>query len=242
LKKLFVLTVIGLSLAGFARADIYIKSNTHTDAVSMMGQSRPASDVTTEQWLGDGVMASKMGDRATLVNLKTNKIYIINNADKTYVEGDLPLDFSKLLPPQMAGMMGGMKMTVTVTPNGQTKQIGQWACTGYDAAMTMMGMPMKMAIWATKDVPFDFKSFMSKMYVNLLKSQMMMDDDAAKEMMKVDGFWVATDMTMNMMGAKSHVSTEVTEIAQKPAPAGTYDLPAGYQKTDTLSMKDLQKR
>ena len=45
-----------------------------------------------------------------------------------------------------------------------------------------------------------------------------------------------------MMGAKIHTTTEVVEMVQKPAPAGTYEPPAGYTKRATLSMQDLQRR
>jgi hypothetical protein len=44
-------------------------------------------------------------------------------------------------------------------------------------------------------------------------------------------------MTMNMMGANMRVTTEVVEVSQKPAPAGTYSVPVGYKKQDKLTIK-----
>jgi hypothetical protein len=142
----------------------------------------------------------------------------------------------------MAQMMSQMmKMTVTVTPNGQTKTIGQWKCSGYDVALNMMMMPMKMSVWASTDVPFDVAKF-QKLYTNVLKAQLRLDDAAVTEMMKVKGYWIATEMNAEIMGAKMHNTTEVVEITNKTAPASVYAVPAGYTKKDKLSMQDMQNR
>jgi hypothetical protein len=242
MKKLFALVLIILALAAFSMADIYIKSKAHTDPVSMMGQSRPATDTITEQWIGDDVFASVSEKISTIVDLKKNLMNMIYPQDKTYIEATLPLDMSKLLPQEMAAMASMMKVTVTVAPNGQTKKVGQWNCAGYDVAMTMMGMPMKMMVWATSDVPFDMDKYMEKMYGNVIKAQMMLDDAAILEMKKVKGFWIASEMNMEMMGQKMHTTTEVVEISKKSAPAGTYSVPAGYTKQDKLSMKQMQQK
>jgi len=140
-------------------------------------------------------------------------------------------------------MMGMMKATVTVTPNGQTKQVGQWKCVGYDAAINMMMMPMHITIWATKDVPFDPKKLMEKGYGQLLRAQSAYLDEASiKEFMKIEGFQVASETTMEMMGNKMHTTQEVVEIVKKTPPAGVYTVPAGYTKNDKLSPQDMQKR
>jgi hypothetical protein len=242
MKKLLTAVFILLVAAAWASADIYIKSKTHTDAISMMGQNKPASDTFSEQWIGDDQFANITDRMTTIIDLKRNVFDMINNQSKTYVETTLPLDMSKLLPPEMSAMAGMMKASVTVTPNGQTKKIGQWNCTGYDVTMTMMMMPIKMTVWASTDVPFDATKYLTKMYGNVLKAQMRLDDKAVQEMQKVKGFWIATDTTMEMMGQKMHTSMEVVEISQKTPPPGTYSVPAGYTKQDKLSVKDMQQK
>jgi hypothetical protein len=67
-----------------------------------------------------------------------------------------------------------------------------------------------------------------------------MDDAAIAELMKVNGYQVASEMTMDMMGSKLKVNSQVVEIAQKPAPAGIYAVPAGYTKKATLSLEDMR--
>ena len=241
MKKMSVLLSLLLVLSVFAGADVYIKSKSHTDAMSIMGQSQPAKDETIEQWIGDDQFAYIGSEMNSIVDLKKNVMYLISHQDKSYVEAQLPLDFSKLLPPEMAQMAGMMKMTVTVAPNGQTKQIGQWKCSGYDANIQMMMMPMKMTVWASTDVPMDMEKF-SKIYANVIKAQMRLDDAAMQEMMKIKGYWIATETTGEMMGAKMRMATEVIEMTKKSPDASVYKVPAGYTKKDTLSMEAFQRR
>ena len=134
-----------------------------------------------------------------------------------------------------------MKMTVTAAANGQTKTIGQWKCAGYDVTINMMMMPMKMAVWASTDVPFDVAKFQN-LYMNVMKAQMRLDDASVKEMMKVKGYWIASETSMEMMGTKMRTTTEVIEITKKAAPATVYSVPAGYAKKDKLSMQDMQNQ
>jgi len=241
MKKLSVLLSFLLVFAAFAGADVYVKSKSHSDAFSVMGQTQPAKDQTVEQWIGDDKFAYIGENMSSIVDLKKNMMYIVTHNDKSYVEAELPLDYMKLVPKEMAAMMGSMmKMTVTVSPNGQTKTIGQWKCSGYDVSIQMMNMPIKMAVWASTDVPVDMDKF-SSLYGNVLKAQLRLDDAAMKEMMKVKGFWIATEITAEVMGAKARSTTEVIEMSKKNPPAGVYSVPADYTKRETLSMEALQQ-
>jgi hypothetical protein len=242
MKKLSIVLCFLLVLSVIASADVYIKSKTHTDAFAMMGQSQPAKDETTEQWLGDGKFATIMPAFSIIVDTKKNMLYWINNQSKSYVESPLPFDFTKLVDAQTAQMITQMmEMTVTVTPNGQTKTIGQWKCTGYDVSLNMKMMPMKMSVWASTDVPFDVDQFM-KLYTNVIKATMRLDDAGVQELMKVKGYWIATEINAEIMGTKMHTTSEVIEISKKTPPASIYSVPADYTKKDKLSMQDMQQR
>lgn len=238
MKKVLFAVITVLALGVLLSADVYIKTNVHTDAFAMMGQNQPAKDEVMEQWVGNNQLVNKTGDKIMIMDMNKNMMYIVNPKDKSYVETALPLDMAKLLPKEAASMMAMMKVTVKVTPNGQTQKVGKWNCAGYDVDMNMMMMQMKMKVWATTDVPFDWKMF-AKMYANVSKMQFM-DDAAIAELMKINGYQVASEMTMDMMGSKIKVTSQVTEIAQKPAPAGIYSVPAGFTKKATLSMEDMR--
>ncbi len=240
MKKLLVFVAAVLFIAVAVHADVYIKTNVHTDPVTIMGQSQPAKDTVTETWLGNGKLANFGEGRIMILDMGKNVMYIVSPKDKSYVETSLPLDMAKLLPPEAAGMMGMMKATVKVTPNGQTKQIGKWSCNGYDVDMNMMMMQMKMKVWASTNVPFDWKT-MSALFANLSKMQFI-DEAGIKELMKINGYQIASEMTMSIMGANVRVTQQVQEIVEKAAPAGTYSVPAGFTKKTTMSLQDLRNQ
>jgi hypothetical protein len=243
MKKFTTALICILLLAVAAQAEIYIKTKMHTDPVSFMGQNQPASDTISEQWLGDDVFATVTEGMTTIIDTKKNIMLMIIHKDKSYIETGLPLDYSKLMPAEMAGMAQAMmKMTVTVTPTDQAKTIGSWKCSGYNVALNMMMMPMKIQVWATTDTPFDLARFMEKVQANILKAQFRLDDAAAKEMMKIKGLWIASETTMEMMGAKMRVTTEVVEISKKTPPASVFTVPAGYKKMERFSMQQMQQR
>jgi len=236
-KLILVVTLVVISFA-FLNADVYIKTETHTDAFEIMGQKRPAKDLVTEQWLGDNKFAQIAENQTMLLDLNKEVMYVIYPGSKSYVEAKLPLDMSKLVPEQMAAMMNMMKMTVTVNPTGESKKVGNWNCKGYDITMSMSMMTVKMKSWVTQEVPFDWKAFSEKMYPQVMKlsGSMGLDENALKEFKKLEGFQVAVEMTMNMMGKDIKTTSHVVEISKKSAPAGTYSVPQGYTKQDRLTM------
>jgi hypothetical protein len=79
-------------------------------------------------------------------------------------------------------------------------------------------------------------------YGNVIKAQMRLDDASMQEMMKIKGYYIATETTGEVMGAKMKTTTEVVEITKKSPAASVYTVPAGYAKKDTLSMQDMQRR
>jgi hypothetical protein len=241
MKKLILMLVLMAVVTFFASADVYVKSKSHTDPMSMMGQTTPAKDDVTEQWFSDTALAHVGKDQSFIIDLKRNVMDIVNHGSKTYVETTLPVDFAKLLPPQAAAMAGMMKMTATVKPGTEKKKIGTWNCSLYNVNMSVMGMAMPLKVWASTEVPFDSAKF-AALFTTLMKGQMRMDDASVAEFLKIKGFQIASEMNAEIMGAKIHSTTEVLEIALKPAPAGIYSAPKGYAKKDTLSMDELQKR
>jgi len=240
MKKFILMLVLMAVVALFASADVYVKSKSHTDPMSMMGQTTPAKDDVTEQWFSDTALAHVGKDQSFIIDLKRNVMDIVNHGSKTYVEAALPIDFAKLLPPQAAAMAGMMKMSATVTPGTEKKKIGAWNCSLYNVSMSVMGMAMPMKVWASTDVPFDSAKF-AALFTTLMKGQMRMDDASVAEFLKIKGFQIATEMNAEIMGGKIHSTSEVLEIALKPAPAGVYSAPKSYAKKDTLSMEELQK-
>jgi hypothetical protein len=242
MKKFVSLVAVVFLAALSLSADVYVKSKSHSDAVTIMGQTTPATDTVSEQWFSDTQFAQIGADDSFIIDLGKKMVYFVNHKSKTYVESPLPLDLAKLLPPEAAAMAGMFTMSATVSPTSETKKIGQWACTGYDVTISVMGMPMNQKVWATTDLPFDPTNFTQKFMPAFLQGAMRLGEASVKEFAKIKGFQIAMEMNADIMGAKIKATSEVVEIAKKNAPAGTYAVPAGYTKKATLSMEDLQKR
>jgi hypothetical protein len=228
-----------LVFGSLAVADVYIRQKSHTDSIAVMGREQPARDDVIEMWLGDDRMAVEMPQMKIVIDLGKNVMHWVNHQNKTFVEMALPLDMEKYFPAQMMQMMGNV--SVTVTPTGEKKQIGEWACEAYDVVMNIMMMDVNQRVWASKDVPFDWKEYAEKMMPMLNQAMMRLGEDSVKEMMKIEGFQIRTETTMNVMGSDMNSWTEVEEITNKPAPEGAYGVPDGYTQKEKLDMMDIQR-
>lgn len=228
-KSIIVMAVILLSSL-MIQADVCIKQK--TSAPGMMG--KPATDETIEQWLGEGKMAMIGGQNGFVVDIVAKKMLMINNTEKTYIETTLPVDMSKLMPKEAAPMMEQMMkgMTVTVEKIGATKKVAGFDTVSYKVTMTMMGMQMPMTMWVATDLPFDWKKYY-EVYSQMTQIMMKGGEQLMKEMTKIQGYPLATEM--EVMGMK--VTSETLSIeANATPPAGTYAVPAGYKKTETMSL------
>jgi len=240
-RPLLVVLAVVLA-AGFASADTKIVKKTHTDAFAIMGQQQPAKDEQSVSWIGDKRLRVDNGDASFIVRPDQNAMYLVNHAEKSYNVIDLPVDISKLLPPGMGDqMMQMMKFQVTVTPSAETRKVGSWNARRYDLTMNSAMMQMNSVVWTTKDVSFDLDSF-NALAEEMVRMQPGMADTIG-EMRKMEGFQVLTEATMMVMGSEVKSREETLSIDEMSAPAGTYEVPAGYtkQEFDFMKMQQMNK-
>ncbi|HUV31414.1 MAG TPA: hypothetical protein VMY05_10035 [Acidobacteriota bacterium] len=240
-------TLFGLTASSYA--DTYIKHVTHTDSFEAMGQVQPARDDTSECWVTDGRACIINADSASFVMIADKNImYMIDHYEKTYSE--MPLDavgdIKKMAgleddeegaeyAEMMQGMMGGMMaMTVSVTPTEEKKKIDKWTATKYIVDMTMPMGSSKSEVWATEDIDVDYDVLRTISYA--MMSYVPGFAEAMKEMAKVKGVALLSVGEASMMGAAVKTLTKLVEIADKPAPAGTFSVPEGYEKIEMKGM------
>jgi len=238
-KTLAVLFVVLVS-AGFAAADIKVVKMTHQDGFTIMGQTQPPEDREQTTWIGDNKMFMDQGSTVTIVRLDLMKLYVIDHDTKSYHVLDLPIDLSKLVPPEMQPMLAMMQFEVTVTPSDEHKQVGEWNARRYDMTMTSQMFSMKSTLWATKVAGYDPTAF-NDMYVHISSLQPGMGD-AVKEMSKIEGLVVEQKGVMTMMGNEIGTSERTVSIEDMPAPAGTYDPPVGYTEKPFDFMARMQRQ
>ena len=259
MKKTRALQVVVLTvLIGFvlglaqAQADIYLKQKTHTGAFQVMGQSQPEKDEIMVFWLGPNAVRTDMESAKTSSILMPDKKAMVMIDHNKMQYSEMPLDFDKMfeeaaaaqatedpekaeamkkMPGFMKNMMKGVtgNMSAKVTDTGETKKIGNWNCRKYLVEMNMgMGGESKSETWATEDLKIDYTRAFTA--ANAMMAGMPGFEKIIQEMKKVKGVVVYQTATTKMMGAEVTSTTELLEATEKDAPAGNYDVPAGYKK------------
>lgn len=244
LSVLAVLVVFCFALgAAFARADVYMKQKNHTGSVAMMGQTQPEKDEIVVSWLADNkARMDHDSGKSTILLADKGSLYMIDHNKKTYAE--MPLDIGKAvsesLPAQgaegkdipgfMKGMMGGMSVKVTET--GETKKLGNWNCRKYLIDTKMPMGETHAEAWATEDIKIDAKLYFAA--ANAMMASQPGFQDALKEMQKIKGVVVYQTTTAKMMGSEVKSTMELLECGEKEAPAGNYEVPAGYKLVKSM--------
>jgi hypothetical protein len=233
--------LIAALVTGVAAADTKVVKSIHQDGLAVMGQSQPAKDEQHTLWIGDQRLLMDQGGASSLVRMDQQKMYLINHGSKTYMTIDLPVDMNKLLPPGMAEQMLQMlQFSAKVTPTDEVTAVGEWKARRYDLSLTSSMMQMKMQVWATEDVELDLEAFQA-MQEQITMMQPGMAEVVA-ELRKIDGFQVKSEGVMTVMNSEVRTTERTLSIEQVDAPAGTYDLPAGYAEEDFDFMKLQQSR
>jgi len=239
--------LLAMGLAVPANADSFIKMATHTDAMEMMGQKVPAQDDTSSVWMRGGSSCSITPDgKRYLYNHAEGMIYMIDPSTKTYAkmsmnvedmikeaEEEISDEEAQQAKAMAEAMMG--QMEITVTPTGESKNIKGWNTTKYIMDMSMAMGNTKTELWATEDIKIDYDAFKS-----VTNSKMLMMpgfEDVLEEWKKVKGLAVYSVTETSMMGTTARTTMEVLEYADEDAPAGTFDVPEGYNQVDMMEMQ-----
>lgn len=193
--------------------------------------------------------------KTSSILLSDKKIIVMIDHNKMQYS-EMPLDFDKMfgdaaaaeagddpekaeamkkMPGFMKNMMKGAmgNMSATVTDTGETKKIGDYNCRKYIVEMSMgMGGETKSETWATEDIKIDYSRAFTA--ANAMMASMPGFEKIIQEMKKVKGVVVLQTSTIKMMGSEVTSTTELVEATEKSAPAGNYDIPAGYKKVKAM--------
>ncbi|MDP9122599.1 MAG: DUF4412 domain-containing protein [Acidobacteriota bacterium] len=226
-------TVATAALAGTsppATADSFITVKTHTDAFEMMGQKEAAKDTETRIWLAADRARRDEGDASQVVRFDRNKLYLLHHKDKTYNELDLPIDWRKLTPKGSEAAVEQMTKAMTVsarmTPTAEVRKIAGWNTMKIQIEITnTMGMKVDNAMWVSKEIPI--YPVYNKLTACLAALQPGAGDWERK-LGAIEGFPVLQETTVSAIGAHFKSREELIAVEARQAPAGTYEIPAGY--------------
>ncbi len=224
-----------------AYADIYMKQKQHTDAITMMGQTQPATDVINESWITADKIVMMTEKQKVIMDMDKKSMTMINHETKSIV--DMPMDFSKNMDQkgdmsaeektefqQLMGKM--MQIDVKVEETNERKKIGKWNCRKYLQTINMAMGTTNSEIWATEDIKMD-KDLYVKYSVGILSQMPGMSQNTSaitQELKKIKGVQVYSEQTMTMMGQAMKSSIELIEFKEGKAPSNIFDLPAEYKK------------
>jgi hypothetical protein len=65
------------------------------------------------------------------------------------------------------------------------------------------------------------------------------DDDLITELLKIDGFSVATESKTYIEGFSVTSRERVIDVSEKTAPPGVYAIPVGFSKKSELTLEDI---
>jgi hypothetical protein len=260
MKKLTLIVILILFVSLFLGADVYTKSVERVKAFEVMGKKQQETMQMKERWFGKNKYADIGKDLNMIVDMDKEKIYFALHKEKIYFEFPTDLDWDKLLElitflsPKAAEAIKSAKITdVKVKLRSETKKIANWNCTASEFEMVFMipainMMPkFKMKMWMTNDLPKDYEKYteMGEFIIKNIIGMLNIDENSKKEMDKleaVDGFQIAADITFEIFGSRIEIESQILEVTEKPAPAGTYSVPKDYAKKDINFIKDLIKQ
>lgn len=249
MKKLMVIVILVLLFSLFLGADIYMKTVETVKPFEMMGKKMPEQTEIRERWMGQNKFALFMKEYSLVVDDEKGKLLLIVHGPKVYFE--LPTNITKDkmlkllqgLSPKAAEVVRSMTITdMKYSPGGETKKIANWNCSSSEFEMVVMipalnMMPkFKMKMWTTKDLPAEYQKYTKvaeEFFVKYILGMVNIDENSKKAMEKMaksDGFEIASEATVNIFGSEINVESQCLEVAERPAPPGTYSVPAGYSK------------
>jgi hypothetical protein len=235
--------------AASVQADHLVRQIKHNDEANMMGRMVPARTDTVDIWLGDKVARTSVGDTMSiLVDMEKNNVAMLIDHNKTY----FMTDFAEMAAivddfPRLAALMDEeiiasdstgmavqikqlfesfMNVKTDIQPTDETMELHGWKCKRYNTTLDMGMMKISQVIWASTDVGIDQEKYLRMAYAEFLDKpffQKLIEDFKA-----IEGVIVKSENTMSMFNSKVVNSTEIIEVAEKDAPAGTFAVPEGY--------------
>jgi len=215
-----------------AEADILINKNKLTES-TVNGQPQPTKVEEGKTWIAENKLREDMAESSIIVRLDLNKIYTIDHSQKTYSEIDLPLETDKVFPTKAKQIMDVMQIkSSSVREVAETQTIRGWLCQKFlvevEISMMEMNIPMKMEIWASKQLGIDLSAH--KKFSGAILSLNPFTKDLSEEFKKIEGYPVLTISSVTMMGTETKEREEVVSVEKKDVPAKTFNLPKGYEK------------
>ena len=230
LSRLFSLLIV-LSLLAPAFADRKIVEKRRTEASELMGHTEPAQEQTVTIWLGKDRLRTDLAKKSMLIREDQKKFYIIQPELRRYAVTDLPLNMRTIVSDAMwkmvEPMLENMKISLTVTPTDEHKEIAGFSCRRYELEMSSATMKVHSTVWASPEIPVSpeaVRMLTTAMFVTQKDQQQLL-----AQMQKIEGYRVYQETETEMMGSTIKTIEELISVEELTPPAQIYDPPAEFE-------------
>lgn len=170
---------------------------------------------TAVYWFGED-RAARIGSGGSMISrLDRGETYVVNDAEQTY---------SVI---EMGGREDSSMATATaeLVNTGETRKIGSWSTVRYDMRVLLAeDEPIEITLWVSDEIDVDLAPY----HAIIRASASQLGSDWMLEFLKVDGFPVRQEFRMGPILSWQ----EMVSITDESPPAGIYEPPAGYTRSD----------
>jgi len=226
LKVLAGILLIGFVAQLSAAGDLTIVSK----VTSAMG-----GPSTSTQYLAEGRMRMHSGNDDTIVDLNAGKMVMIDHKKKSYSEAtfeEMREHFAEMAEminsnPMMSKMVGNIS-DIDVNKTLETREILGYTCTKY---ILSMGENFQQVLWVTPElkIPAEYYEASKAMYA-MMGPMATRFEKMLESMKQIEGFSLATEVNMEVMGRDASSSSEVVEVKKGAIPDDIFAAPSGYKK------------
>jgi hypothetical protein len=205
--------------------------------LTVISQVTPAKGkpTTSSQFISKDKIRTSNGQLDTIVDVAAGKMIQIDHKKKTYFETtfeEMRQHFAQLAQmlnsnPMMESMMGKVS-EVKIQKTSETRDIVGYSCTKY---VLSMGEKFRQILWVTSELKMPIEYYeASKMLYAMMGPMAARFEKMIDTMKTIEGFPLATDVDMKVMGMDASSESVATEVRKGPIPSNTFDAPVNYKR------------
>lgn len=219
-------------LASPAAADSLLTVRTHVDAFEILGKREPARDGEIRIWVGEAGARRDDGTTSAVLRTDRRKLYVIDHEARTYSVLDLPVDLARLTPPPQRPLLDQLvvatRVNVSLSETSERRKLGSFEARRFNVSVSgPQGKIFDSTFWVSAQVPgFEAANRVAASVASLQPGSA----DWAAKLENLPGFPVLQETTLTLEGTRVKSREELVSVETKNPPAGSYEIPQGYQQ------------
>lgn len=191
---------------------------------------------TSLQVVTDEKVRAADGQTESIFEIESGDMTFIDHQKEEYYETSFDemeakfeeIDRSLGENPMLRRMLAGKDQDVKLEKGNQPRQVAGYDCDHY---ILSLGKNLRMEIWSTKELqaPSSYYEARRLSYAAMGPVGKRFNQ-LLEEMEKIEGFPLASNVFVKMMGIKSQSETEATEVKLGPVDDEAFAVPAGYKQ------------